>query len=438
MKSVINLILVIFWIPSAAAEGVTGSSGSLDLDVSPRSSWSDYFGLSNGRITRTEFFARAVWHLPSSVSPSLIFQDHSDHVRIGSSPPTPEYRVLFRPESATRPLDNVKFWRSSSEFFPTGALPLSGLRVAIDPGHIGGSWASAEGRLFVPPCGTPVAEGDMTLHVAKILEHLLVSSGAQVFLTRRNSEPLNGSFPAKFRQRAVENLKKASRPVGELNIQRESMRILLQQAEIESRSLLVNEKIRPDLAVCLHFNAEPWGTKSSPKFSKNNHFHVLIGGNYRVSELESLEQRLNLTRRILEGTHLEEESLAKTLAREVARITRLPPFNYGKSSEIASPVQGTPYVWKRNLMATRLFHCPVVFLEPFVMNNEEFVAAVRLAKSDWMTARPSSDVYEKYAYGVYSGILRHYGKHRSSSAHQRPPHSPHSLHSPQWLDNGRN
>lgn len=432
MKFVINLILAIFWIPSASTEEVTGSSGSLELDVSSHSSWSDYFGLLKGRVTRAEFFARADWHLPSSVSHSLIFHDHSDHVIIATSPPTPEYRVSFRPESTTRPISNVKFWRSSTEFSPTGSLPLSGLRVAIDPGHIGGSWASAEGRLFVPPCGTEVAEGDMTLHVAKILEHLLVSSGAQVFLTRRNSEPLNGSSPAKFRSRAVENLKKASRPVGELNIQRESARILLQQAEIESRSQLVNEQIRPDLAVCLHFNAEPWGTKSSPKFSKNNHFHVLIGGNYRAAELESLEQRLNLTRRILEGTHLEEESLAKTLAREVARITRLPPFSYGKSSEIASPVQGTPYVWKRNLMATRLFHCPVVFLEPFVMNNEEFVASVRRAKSDWMSARPSANVYEQYAYGVYSGILRHYGKYRPSST---PPHSPHS---PQWLDNGRN
>lgn len=423
------------WSPSnpARSEG----SGSVELDMSESSSWQQYFQMSDTQITLESFLNRAMYFLSPSVDPRSVFLDRHDHIEIDSLDGG-KHQIKLRPHSTpsfsslpASPFLSQKFWRSHSEFFPSGNLPLSGLRVAIDPGHIGGEWAKSEGRLFIAPCGSEITEGDMTLRVAKILSHLLSSAGAKVYLTRSGESPLAGADPSLFRARAILNLKKSSRPASEIHIQRESKRILLQTAEIEARARIVNERIRPDVAVCLHFNAEPWGSPTSPKLSKNNHFHILIGGHYLASETSDPEQVQNLARRILEGVHLEEVPLAKSIAREIVRTTGLPPFSYGKNSSIASPVEGTPYVWKRNLMATRLFHCPVVFLEPFVMNNGDFVEAVKRAKNSWRVARSSPDVYEQYAWGVYMGILSHYGKTSRLDVPLQNPHSPF------WLDNDR-
>lgn len=394
-------------------------------------SWQNYLELSSGVIDSREFSDRLSWLLPPSSPTVQVYREKSGYVEI-DLPGGTVGRLELRAPGAS-PNHPNKFWRSAEEFVPSGKLPLSGLRVAIDPGHIGGRWAEQEGRLFLGTCGTRIAEGDMTLRVARILRHLLISSGANVALTREGSEPLGGSGPTKFRQRAYENLRKAARPVGESALQRESTRILLQQHEIETRARLINEVIRPDVAICLHFNAEPWGTRSRPHFSSNNHFHVIIGGHYRPSEASSGTQRLDLIRRIIEGTHLEEQPLATVIARELSRATGLPPFSYGKASEVASAVPGTPYVWRRNLLATRMFHCPVVFLEPFVMNNADFVAAVRSADSEWRTASSNPDIYEQYAYGVYAGILRHYGKAKTP----RPKNHGVDPYAPQWLETSR-
>ena len=46
---------------------------------------------------------------------------------------------------------------------------LSGLKIALDPGHIGGEWAKMEERWFKVGDAPPVQEGDMTLLVAKML-----------------------------------------------------------------------------------------------------------------------------------------------------------------------------------------------------------------------------------------------------------------------------
>ena len=45
---------------------------------------------------------------------------------------------------------------------------LSGLTIALDPGHIGGDWSAMERRHFSLHGDQPVKEGDLALAVAKI------------------------------------------------------------------------------------------------------------------------------------------------------------------------------------------------------------------------------------------------------------------------------
>ena len=51
-----------------------------------------------------------------------------------------------------------------------GAGPLTGFHIALDPGHLGGTWAKMEERWFKIGDAAPVQEGDMTLHVAQIAQ----------------------------------------------------------------------------------------------------------------------------------------------------------------------------------------------------------------------------------------------------------------------------
>jgi hypothetical protein len=205
----------------------------------------------------------------------------------------------------------------------------------------------------------------------------------------------------------------------------------LQVAEIESRAKLINERIRPDMVICLHFNAEPWGSRGSPRFSSRNHLHVLIGGSYLRDELDNPENRLDLLRRAAEGTRVVESPLARSIATRLAQSTGLPPFSYGENSRVATPDPENPFVWRRNLLATRTFHCPVIYPEPFVMNNEDFVAAVASSKlSPWSRASSYSDIFAQYARGVHRGILDYWSPRNYSSTPHHRRNSPANLTSP--------
>ena len=83
----------------------------------------------------------------------------------------------------------------------------SGLRIALDPGHIGGEWAKMEERWFKMGDTPPVEEGEMTLRVAKILAPKLRALGARVSFVRRKNEPVTPFHPDDFKEAAREVLK---------------------------------------------------------------------------------------------------------------------------------------------------------------------------------------------------------------------------------------
>src|SRR4029077_8140811 len=77
-----------------------------------------------------------------------------------------------------------RYWTAPASLTPTAneELPLSGVKIAIDPGHLGGTWAKMEERWFQIGESVPVTEGDLTLRVAQILAPRLEKLGAKVSL----------------------------------------------------------------------------------------------------------------------------------------------------------------------------------------------------------------------------------------------------------------
>jgi hypothetical protein len=184
-------------------------------------------------------------------------------------------------------------------------------------------------------------------------------------------------------------------------------------SEIHARAERVNQQIKPDMVLCLHFNAEDWGDATSPQFSPKNHLHVMINGCYAPVELEQQDVRYEMLSRLLNRVHEEELPLATSVAESMARATGLPAYIYTRPN--ARHAGTNPYVYARNLLANRLYECPVLYLEPFVMNHEETyrrLLAEHYLGRTLIGGKLTTSAIEDYVRGVIDGLLAYYKNNR--------------------------
>ena len=320
----------------------------------------------------------------------------------------------------------------SHRWRPARALPhqkragvLAGLKIALDPGHIGGAWAKMEERWFKLGDAPPVEEGEMTLRVAKVLAPKLRALGAQVSFVREKNEPVTPFRPDDFKGAARDVLKAAGTenppedfvgpddPLREQSVRWQSEILFYRTHEIRQRARLVNFRLHPDLVLCLHFNAEAWGDEHNPSFIDKNHLHLLVNGSYLESELAFDDERFEMIRRLLSRAYNEEVGIADTVAGTMSKQMQLPPYQY--TTDNVTRIGTSGYVYARNLVATRLYQCPVVYFEPYVMNNAEVFA--RVQAGDYEGTRPINGVerpsiFREYADSVVAGLVEYYGNAR--------------------------
>lgn len=305
-----------------------------------------------------------------------------------------------------------RYWRSRMQLPPEEpGRPLAGLRIALDPGHIGGYWAKMEERWFQIGDSLPVTEGDMTLTVAQLLAPRLKELGAEVFLTRAKPSPASSLVVSQLEDVAAESLAEKGGSSDEEGLRKESERLFYRVAEIRRRANLVNQVIRPDLVICLHFNAEPWGDADNPQLVDQNHLHFLITGALSVEEIRYEDQRYDMLVKLLNRSFLEEVALTNVISRKMAAVTGLPPYFYRTGTAIR--VNANPYVWARNLLANRLFVCPVVYIEPYVMNSR--LVFERIQAGDYEGIRDfggvmRKSIYREYADAVAAGVVAYYSR----------------------------
>ncbi len=318
--------------------------------------------------------------------------------------------VLPLAPPGTKPPAPPRFWKERSQRSSLPEKPLAGLRIAIDPGHLGGSYAKMEARWFRIGNSRPVEEGEMTLMVAKLLKERLESMGAEVWVTRSRLGPTTSLRPSNLKKAAVASLQEEGVTPSGSRLQSEAERLFYRVGEIRNRARLVNEKIRPDLVVCLHFNAEEWGNPDHPTLTETNHLHLLLSGAMSGEELRHEDERYTMLVKLLGGTHSEELGASEAVSRSLAAATGLPPFTYHNAKAI--PASSNPYLWIRNLLANRLFECPVVYCEPYVMNSRPVFNRIQMG--DYRGRRnvggtPLPSIYREYADAVAQGLADYYG-----------------------------
>jgi hypothetical protein len=378
-------------------------------------------------ITRDEF-AHLIYNVycTHGFAPDLI-EINTDTARILTNRESQKFFTLRFAENDFARNPVPRLWRPARSLSPAKEnKPLSGLRIALDPGHLGGKWAKMEERWFQVGNTEPVQEGDLTLKVAGLLAPRLRKLGAKVFFVRNGNEPVTVKRPDDFLELASKILIRngvpqpradvldPNDPEKEQTIRWQSEILFYRYSEIRRRAALVNFKLHPDLVLCLHFNAEGWGESNNPMLPDINHLHLLVNGSYLQQELEYDDERFEMIRRLLSRAYDEELPLADTIATAMARETQLPPYEYPTTNS-TKKVGTSGYVYARNLLATRLYRCPVVYCEPYVMNSKD--AFARIQAGDYEGTRnvdglERKSIFREYADSVVDGLVEYYSKAR--------------------------
>ena len=384
----------------AAPDGNAPQKPKRTFKLSNLATAPDYDSLKNydGAVTRSTFLRQVkdIYSVADNWRPWLdIGEDHVEIVGTG-------VRVEFAKDEASA-TGGVKYWDVTPQ---QDRLPLAGLHIVIDPGHIGGDFAKMEERFFQIDGLTPAMEGEMTLVVARKIAEKLTTAGASVTLTRTNNHPVTPLRPKDLREAIIERYGSEQ---SEAAIEHRSELWFYRTAEIRERATWVNDVYKPDMVICLHFNAEAWGDADNPILLNREHLHLLVNGAYTDGEWKLDDQRFLLLKRIFENTHEAESKISKGVIDSFKELTDLPAYQYEANSKRARNVDANPYLWARNLLATRIYECPVIFLEPYVMNSRttyERIQAGDYEGTREVAGKKRLSLFEEYARAVSSGVIR--------------------------------
>lgn len=374
--------------------------------IAPKPDWSALNAYQE-TITREDFLnlLNRVYAPNGSWKKFITCHETDAIIRTGGTP----FRLRFA--SARDTAKAVpSYWRSR-RMLPhvEPGKPLAGLKIALDPGHLGGQWAKMEERWFQIGSGKPVAEGDMTLAVAKLMVPQLEKLGAEVFLTRSKAAPVTSLRPSSLKKTAAASLADQGVKPTAFHLQKERERLFYRVAEIRRRARLVNETIRPDLVICLHFNAEDWRDPANPSLVNDNHLHFLVSGALSEDELGYEDQLHDMLIKLLSRSFAEEIAVTDQIARKMTTATGLPPFIYRGSNALS--VNDSSYIWARNLLANRLFSCPVIYVEPYVMNNRNVYARIQAGDYPGLKKIGGAErksIYREYADAIVDGLTAYY------------------------------
>lgn len=305
----------------------------------------------------------------------------------------------------------------NDKFFHHNDFPfdIRSLRIAIDPGHFGGTLEEAKREArFVNIAGADLGqkddvkffEADLTYATSVILRDLLYKSGAaEVMLTRPNGSGAMGKtfsawmkasyfYPADIssamnRQEISEA--RANQFIAALkDTTKEANRSVLfdfyRYLDFRERVIKINQ-FQPDITISIHYNAsedaQPSGPKKQIKPTKENNNIAFIPGAFMYGELNKLDQHIDFLRLLLSPEIEKSASLSSNILIKQQESLKVPigqvsPLSKMSLSTVAADEEG---VYSRNLYMLRATRSTITYNESFYQNNIN--EALLLAKKDY-------------------------------------------------------
>ena len=273
--------------------------------------------------------------------------------------------------------------------------PLDGVKIAIDPVHIGGSYvmAALEQKLIKMLTATGdtifIDEGALTLATARILEVKLKRLGAQVLLTRK--QPGEAAIGKTFDQWLKEDFHTwvqwdfskglLDRSQAEyLKLKADRAYIFNQyfkKKDLQARAQRINE-FKPDLTLMIRYNVhEPnWKKQNADGFiqpTKKNYSLAFVPGAFMDGEMKTQRDRFEFLRLFLTDDINESVAFSKMLLQHANYKLGVSPVNVNASFDYLKNgcLSVEPGIYSRNLSMTRLVHGPLSYGEVLCVDNEE-------------------------------------------------------------------
>ena len=307
--------------------------------------------------------------------------------------------------------------------------PLSGLKVLIDPGHMGGEeWDQRTGK-FVSVNGRKVSEGDLNLWTALVTAKKLIALGATVQLTRDrvgtvspytlenfDSSPfLRGYFyksiddwMAPYLDKPVDELKRIIVSAPETRkayteIQRLQFYIFGEDLEARARQM---DQFQPDITLVVHYDA----SKNDQLQNSVQSLEAFIPGAFRANETGSRKSKALALKHLLEVRRWNQTvELADSVTDAMSKSLSIPRLN---KPEAFTGFRVRDGVYTRNLyLNQRLKSGLMVYLE--CLHYDHVNEHARLAVKDRSLKYNSETIaypsrIDTVAEGIESGILDYF------------------------------
>lgn len=286
-------------------------------------------------------------------------------------------------------------------------LPLQGLKIALDPGHMAGdmNMARFEGKFvnLKHPNGKTLQfyESFLAWYTSRILADTLERLGAQVILTRDDYDLTSLDITYDEWYRHYQDTLSQGAPLG----RRPAFYKTFKKIEFIARVDKIN-LFQPDLTLILHFNVDASNQPWKRPTNKNNSM-AFVGGSFVDGELEKPEARFNLLRLLL-GDDLESsiefsDYMLKALEKELG----IPPLPQENDQffipKYCLPTEA-PGVYCRNLTLARRAFGVLCYLEPLYQDNIQESQMLALKDDDYKGQAIPSRIRE-VAYAYLRGIL---------------------------------
>ncbi len=259
--------------------------------------------------------------------------------------------------------------------------PLQGLKVLIDPGHMGGTnWDQFTGK-YVSVNGTKVSEGALNLWTSFLVAKKLEKLGATVKLTRDYLGSVSSENPntfdttpfinsyfhnsmdgwmSSYLNLPIDQLKRSIKNASEVQkayTPAQRAQYFITGLDLEARSLMIDQ-FNPDITLDIHFDASDTGKLQNV----NQSLEAFIPGSFRSSETGGRKSKMMALKHLLEvrrwGQSVE---LADHVTQSMSTALKIPRLSVPEAFTAKKVRDG---VYARNLyIARRAFSSLVIYLE---------------------------------------------------------------------------
>jgi len=272
---------------------------------------------------------------------------------------------------------------------------LKGIKIALDPGHMGGDpWADRTGKFVVDGKGGKLDEGIMALQTSLLLAKDLEALGAEVAITHEDlgavskldyktfdltpfaREELVASqyqpwFTALLSGKTLTDRVSAFKSdanVKKLFAETARSRYFILRADLEARVQFIN-KFQPDLTLVIHYDIAPPATGDQNRVNPNgvNYTKAYVTGGFDGSEFAGAKQRMFFIRQMMEAqSWWASVDLGRSILDHIRDDMKI-PLQTGHDSNAVKVKDG---IFARNLgIPRKLSNSAVTYLECLFYNH---------------------------------------------------------------------